>query len=171
MRCYFAFCDRGVFFSCNTSSWFAKYFCQMEIHSCSTELRHVHEWVHIDFLSFKCNLDLWDRGMVLSCNTPSWYGKRLCKIPLKSYSRTTSRTWMVGCILTFKLPWYAKHFYQVIWKSIHAEQRHKKPWCTDRQTDFTLFQVLALFQLFFSLRAIRKKSFVSYCSCIYCTIN
>ena len=103
----------------------------------------------------KCDPDLWDRGMVLSrnrtghlqdmplvlnyfkilpCILTDWTHLHLnCLCDLDLWERGV-------VLLRDKLSWNGKHFYQVIWKSIHAVQSYgpdaKNPDAQmDRRTD------------------------------------
>ena len=82
-----------------TSSRCAKHLCKnyFKILPCIRELQTGTKWLHvniqaasvtltfsiglhINIYSFNCNLDLWDRGLVLLPNTSSWYAKVSAKL-------------------------------------------------------------------------------------------
>ena len=93
------------------------------------ELRHTYAYEH---WNCTCNINLWDRYLVLSCDQSSWYIIHLGKIAKKYFIILHTD----GCTFTFKLQvwpclrgvvllhdtkcWYAKHICQVTWQSFCA---------------------------------------------------
>ena len=65
-----------------------------KIFPCVRELQTWHDGCNLNCL---CDLDLWDRGVVLSHDTSSWYAKHFCQVIWKSSNAVQSSDTKFGC--------------------------------------------------------------------------